>query len=203
MSRRGLVPRYGTYLFFSLVGFLLASILMTVFTPQRAHALMPELLQSTTSVLQKTTNRTTRLVPILRPILQPSSPAPSTGGGSNSPSDSVSSSGSATPVGETNTPQDTDNEGQKAGTYTPLALAAAPLTPVQKPVATLASTAATPARNTSINDGQQRLVLLEPSDEGWRFIGIAWYWWLACAIIFAAASIVMREFKRFAVVKEV
>lgn len=206
MSGRGQVALRRVYLLFILSGFwLVASLIITLF-PLRAHALVPELFDSAKSTFKSLDNETKK-IPGLPRVPIPNDDNSSGGGSKSGKGGTVSSSGTSSSTSNNTASSGSGTTSKPAttplATYPTLSLATKPLGATPLPTTTLASAEThTGTSGVAVSDGKPRLVLLEPSDEGWRVLGIAWYWWLAAAILFAAGGIAMREFRRISKVKE-
>ena len=200
MSWRGQGHFKKLYLVLVLSAFWLVSSLVITLFPFRAHALVPELLDSTDSLVRSTGQKTKLLQSLLN-----SQNNSSDNSGSRSSSSSNADDQTAANTTDTSSAATTGDSKKASHASSTIHLAASPLEMVASPAAELASSdAAGVVKGASVvaTDGRPRLVLLEPSDEGWHVLGLAWYWWLAAVILAGSGSIAMREFRRLTKVED-
>jgi len=165
---------------------LAASSLYVVAVPQRAHALVLDTLRDTTRSIVK------------QLILPGGSQAPTQGVVSPAPIAQNTAPSSST---QTTTPA-TQPQASSNGTATadpapistePLPLVASDLQKIhmtpRKSQAIFASTNVPGSRNSS----SSALVFLQPTPEGWKVLGVLWYWWLIGLMVLSVIVAVWRR----------
>lgn len=207
MNVRGQSSLKGAYLLLILAGLWLVPTLVVAFSPLRAQALVPELFgsgklkQANLSIdIKKTTSYTSSLFTSRDNSSSSVNKTSPDKGDKSKVNNSSDTSTTSAPSTKTTTPTGSTTSvptPKQAATYPTLSLVAKPLKAVTLPAATLVSAGAAPVPSPVVlTDGRPRLVVLEPSDEGWRVFGVAWYWWVAMIILGGGGAIATREFRR-------
>ena len=207
MNVRGQSSLKGAYLLLILAGLWLMPPLVVAFSPLRVQALVPELFgsgklrQANLSIdIKKTTSYTSSLFTSRNSSSSSVNKTSPDKGDKSKVNNSSDTSTTSAPSTKTTTPTGSTTSAptpKQAATYPTLSLVAKPLKAVTLPAATLVSAGAAPVPSPVVlTDGRPRLVVLEPSDEGWRVFGVAWYWWVAMIILGGGGAIAMREFRR-------